>query len=92
MNLLFALLVGLLIGLLARALYPGAQRFGWFSTILIGLLGSALGRLLCWVLGISGGPGLLGSIIGALLLIWVLARIAEIPPDEDQRERTEDEE
>jgi uncharacterized membrane protein YeaQ/YmgE (transglycosylase-associated protein family) len=45
-KLVWALLVGLAIGALARTLLPGRQNLGWFSTALAGVTGSFVGGLI----------------------------------------------
>ena len=40
------LVIGLIIGLIARALLPGAQPMGWLQTSLCGIVGSLAGGLL----------------------------------------------
>jgi uncharacterized membrane protein YeaQ/YmgE (transglycosylase-associated protein family) len=68
---------GLVVGFLARALYPGRQNMGLPSTIALGIAGSLLGGLVAWGLGfgdIERGPfdgaGWIMSIIGALIVVW----------------------
>jgi uncharacterized membrane protein YeaQ/YmgE (transglycosylase-associated protein family) len=77
------LVVGLIAGLLARAIMPGADPMGWIGTIVLGIVGSFVGGFLSSL--ISQQPadasgfspsGIIGSIIGALIVlgIWRLVR------------------
>lgn len=73
------LIVGLVIGLIARALKPGNDSMGWIMTILLGIAGSLVagyvGRALGWYQ--PGQPaGWIASVIGAivLLVIWGMIR------------------
>jgi len=71
------IVVGLIAGVLARALFPGRQRMGWIGTILLGMAGSLVGGLLGSLLrgSLSVHPsGLIASVIGALLLLWLGSR------------------
>lgn len=75
MSLIGFLLVGLIAGLIARFLMPGAQPMGILSTMGLGLLGSFIGGMLSSLLG-SGGhllelrpAGIIGSTIGAFVLL-----------------------
>jgi uncharacterized membrane protein YeaQ/YmgE (transglycosylase-associated protein family) len=43
---LATILVGLLIGVLARIVLPGRQNFGWIVTILLGIAGALIGHWL----------------------------------------------
>jgi uncharacterized membrane protein YeaQ/YmgE (transglycosylase-associated protein family) len=84
MGILTMLVVGLIAGLLARAIMPGNDSMGWISTILLGVVGSFVGGLLASVFLHDGGAGtsdfhptgLVGSVIGALIVlgIWHFAR------------------
>lgn len=68
---------GLVIGLIARALYPGEQNMGWASTIALGIAGSVVGGLIAWAFGFQdegtgpfAGAGWIMSIIGGLIVVW----------------------
>ena len=70
------LLFGLVVGLLARAIYPGSQPMGLLTTAGLGIVGSFAGGLLGnLVVGRPAfafhGAGLLGSVIGALLVMII---------------------
>lgn len=73
------LIFGAVIGALARLLMPGRDPMGWVVTILLGIAGSVVGGLLLGL--IIGGRGTdpagwIGSILGALLLLWLYRRYA----------------
>ena len=73
MHLLWALIVGLVIGAIAKAIMPGKDPGGIFVTMLLGVAGSILASLLGGALGIyhpgAAGPGIIASIIGSLILL-----------------------
>ena len=46
MHIIGFLIFGLVIGLLARAIYPGRQNMGWLSTAILGMVGSLVGGLI----------------------------------------------
>lgn len=66
---------GLVVGLIARALYPGPQKIGVPNTIALGIGGSIVGGLIAWALGNGpdqgafAGSGWILSIVGALLVV-----------------------
>ena len=68
---------GLVVGLLARAIYPGKQGMGLPSTIALGIGGSVVGGLIAWMLGhrpedgAFSGSGWIMSIVGALIVVFV---------------------
>jgi uncharacterized membrane protein YeaQ/YmgE (transglycosylase-associated protein family) len=72
LNIIGAIVSGLIIGALARFFYPGVVEMGWGMTILLGVGGSLLAGLVT-----SRGraefqrAGCLASIIGAMVLIFI---------------------
>jgi uncharacterized membrane protein YeaQ/YmgE (transglycosylase-associated protein family) len=72
LNIISAIVSGLVIGVLARFFYPGAVHMGWIMTILLGVGGSLLAGLVT-----SRGQaefnraGCLASILGAVVLIFL---------------------
>jgi len=46
MHIIGFIIFGLVIGLLARAVYPGRQNMGWLSTAVLGMIGSLVGGLI----------------------------------------------
>ncbi|MFN7148811.1 MAG: GlsB/YeaQ/YmgE family stress response membrane protein [Microthrixaceae bacterium] len=79
MWILWALIVGLIAGFVARALVPGPDPMSVLGTLALGLVGSLIGGFLGWLIfrndadsGALQLSGIIGSIIGAViaLLIW----------------------
>lgn len=68
---------GLVIGLIARLLFPGRQGLGFIKTTLLGIAGSFLGGALASLL-IGGtllqASGWIGSIIGAIIILAFAVR------------------
>lgn len=75
MTILWALIIGLVVGALAKLLMPGRDPGGVVITMLLGVAGSLvatfLGRALGWYRSPADGPGILASIIGAMALLFV---------------------
>jgi uncharacterized membrane protein YeaQ/YmgE (transglycosylase-associated protein family) len=74
MSILWMLIVGLVVGALAKFFMPGRDPGGAIVTVLLGIAGSVvagfLGRSLGWYT--EGEPaGFLASIVGAILLLAV---------------------
>lgn len=69
------LVIGLVSGILARALVPGEDRMGIGGTLILGLVGSLVGGLVGNLIagrGIEFTPaGLIGSILGAVGVLLV---------------------
>ena len=76
LHLIWTLLVGFIVGLIARALYPGAQGLHFLSTALLGIGGSFVGALISRLIskpaeGAAFHPAGIGmSIVGALVILW----------------------
>lgn len=73
MSFIWMLIIGLVAGLLARAIKPGRDAMGWVMTIILGIAGAFVGGLLASVLGISADGGMVGlifSVIGAIILLF----------------------
>lgn len=76
MGILSWLVMGLIVGALAKWIMPGKDPGGLIVTILIGIGGAMLGGWLASLFGMGGVDGFnLGSLvvatIGALILLWV---------------------
>ena len=77
LNIVGAILSGLVIGALARWLYPGPVELGWMQTILLGIGGSLLAGLVA-TRGRGGfdRAGCLASVLGAMALIFLARWLA----------------
>lgn len=66
------IIVGLIVGALARLLMPGKDPIGVIATIAIGVIGAIVGGYV-WraVFGDSGGVEWIGSILVAMALLFV---------------------
>lgn len=74
-NIVGAIVTGLVVGVLARWFYPGDVPMGWIMTILLGIGGSLAAGLVV-TRGRAGfqRAGCLASVLGAMALI-LLARL-----------------
>jgi uncharacterized membrane protein YeaQ/YmgE (transglycosylase-associated protein family) len=82
MGLIWAAVVGLIVGALAKFIFPGKDPGGIIVTMIIGIVGALLagflGRALGWYEA-GEGAGLIASILGALLVLWLYKRFASRP-------------
>jgi len=70
------IIVGFIVGLIARAIMPGDQRMGIVMTALLGIVGSIvagyLGQTLGWYA--PGEPvGWIGSVVGAIIVLFIVS-------------------
>jgi uncharacterized membrane protein YeaQ/YmgE (transglycosylase-associated protein family) len=75
------IIVGLIAGALARLLIPGKQDIGILMTIVLGIVGSFVGGFLGYLLfhkdsanGFIQPSGLIGSVIGAVIVLLIYTR------------------
>ena len=74
MSIIWTILIGFVVGLLARMLKPGRDPAGFFVTAIIGIAGSLLATFGGQALGLyrAGEPaGFIGSLIGAIILLVI---------------------
>jgi uncharacterized membrane protein YeaQ/YmgE (transglycosylase-associated protein family) len=73
MSIIWTILVGLVVGLIARAVMPGEQKMGLILTTVLGVAGSLvagyLGQAIGWYQA-GQGAGFIGSIVGALIVLF----------------------
>lgn len=85
MNILAWIVLGLLAGAIAKAIYPGHQGGGILGTILLGIVGAFFGGTLAMLL-IDGTlalasptlsiPGVALAVLGAIIAIFIWQRIS----------------
>jgi uncharacterized membrane protein YeaQ/YmgE (transglycosylase-associated protein family) len=78
MSIFGAILLGLIVGFLARGIMPGEQKMGWIMTCLLGIGGSVLATVAGQALGWYGSGDVAGwfaSVVGALVLLFVVGKL-----------------
>lgn len=75
MGILTTIIVGLIVGALAKLVMPGRDPGGIIVTILLGIAGSFvagfLGRALGFYREATSAPGIIASVLGAMLLLFI---------------------
>ena len=76
-HIIWSILIGFIVGLIARAIMPGAQQLGFFATAILGIVGSLVGGILgslisrpkqgSWI----HPAGFFLSLLGALLVLYL---------------------
>lgn len=75
MGIISMIIVGFIVGLLARAIMPGDQKIGIIMTVVLGIVGAVVAGYLGGALGLyqpGEGAGWIGSIIGAIIVLFVV--------------------
>ena len=78
MGIITTLLVGLVVGALARFLLPGEQKMGWILTIVLGVAGSFLAGFVGQALGwyrVGQPAGWIASVLGAVVLLFAVSKL-----------------
>ncbi len=74
MHFIWALIIGLIIGAIAKLLMPGKDPGGWIVTMLLGIAGSfiatRIGQAAGWYRN-GQGAGFIASVLGAMLLLFI---------------------
>jgi len=81
LSIIGTIIVGFIVGLLARFFYPGAVPLGFWLTVALGIGGSIVGGVVSSLLfktpdGRFHPAGWFLSIIGALLILWAYINFA----------------
>jgi uncharacterized membrane protein YeaQ/YmgE (transglycosylase-associated protein family) len=75
MGLLWVLVIGLVVGAVAKLLMPGKDPGGVIVTMILGVVGSMVAYFVGNALGLYRGhdqtPGLIASILGAMLVLGI---------------------
>ena len=81
MRILWMLVVGLIVGAIARFLMPGAEHMGWLMTAIVGVAGSFIGGFISsliwkpiWQRALHPA-GFVMSVVGALILLFIMRHV-----------------
>ena len=82
MGLITTIVVGLIVGALARWLMPGEQKMGWILTCLLGIGGSVGAGFVGQAFGLyraGQGAGWIASVVGAFVLLYAVEKMRSRP-------------
>ncbi|HSC41265.1 MAG TPA: GlsB/YeaQ/YmgE family stress response membrane protein [Candidatus Binatia bacterium] len=73
-GLLMTIIIGFIVGVIAKLIMPGKENMGFIVTTLLGIAGSVVatyaGQAVGWYEA-GQGAGWIGSIVGAFVLLWI---------------------
>ena len=78
MHYVWMAIVGVVVGLIARAILPGTQKLGLILTAVLGIAGSFIAGFIGQALGwysAGEGAGFIGSIVGAIVLLFIWSKV-----------------
>jgi len=79
-SIIVTIIVGFIVGLIARAIMPGNQAMGWIMTTILGIVGSLVASYGGAALGLypAGSPvGWIASIIGAIVVLFLYGLVTK---------------
>lgn len=74
MGIIWTIIIGFIVGLLAKMLMPGKDPGGFIITVLIGIVGSLIATYGGQALGLyraGEAAGFIGSLVGAIILLVI---------------------
>ncbi|NYT70737.1 GlsB/YeaQ/YmgE family stress response membrane protein [Pusillimonas noertemannii] len=80
MGIISMIIVGLIVGLIARAIMPGEQKMGIIMTIILGIVGALVAGYIGIALGwyqAGESAGWIASIIGAIIVLFIYGLIVK---------------
>ena len=80
MSIIITIVVGFIVGLLARAIMPGTQSMGLIMTTVLGVVGSLVASYGGAALGLyaAGTPaGWIASVVGAIIVLFVYGLVTK---------------
>ena len=78
MTVIWTIFIGLIVGLISRAVKPGNDKLGWIMTAVLGVAGSFLASYAGKALGLyqqGQVAGFIASVVGAVVLLVVYALV-----------------
>ena len=82
MSIIWTIIIGFIVGLLAKMLTPGRDPAGFFITAIIGIAGSLLATFGGQALGLyhaGEAAGFIGSLVGAIILLVIYHLVRRTP-------------
>lgn len=80
MGIVWTILVGFVIGVVAKFLHPGKDNMGFIATIVLGVLSSFLAGVIGQALGwyrAGEGAGFIASVVAAIVLLVIYGRLRD---------------
>ncbi len=82
MSILWTIIVGFVIGVVAKMIHPGKENMGFIMTVLLGIGGSFLAGVIGQYLGwyqAGEGAGFIASVVVAIVLLVIYGKMRQNP-------------
>lgn len=83
MHIIWTIIVGFLVGVVAKFIHPGRDGMGFIMTTILGIGGSVVATFLGQALGLyqaGSTAGFIGAVIGAIILLVIYGTIKKRTP------------
>ena len=75
-GIIYTIVIGFIVGVIAKFLMPGKDPTGFIWTVIIGIAGAWIAEFLGetvfhWYTDPGAGPGIIASVIGAMILLFI---------------------
>lgn len=80
MSLIWAIIIGFIVGAIAKFIMPGKENLGWVMTTVLGIVGSFVGSFIGRGLGMyqdGQAAGFFMSVIGAIVVLAIYGAIVK---------------
>ena len=78
MGIVWTIILGFVIGVIAKLLHPGRDNMGFIMTVVLGIAGSFLAGVIGQYLGwyqAGEGAGFIASVVVAILLLFIVGKV-----------------
>ena len=89
MQILGLILIGIVIGIIARLVLPGRQRIGAVMTVLLGIGGAVVGGIVASAIGTGDifELNFIGTIVGVIAAVILIALVEGLTPGDSRPRR-----
>jgi len=80
MHIIWAIIVGFVVGVVAKFIHPGREGMGFIMTTLLGIGGSIFATFIGQALGLyqaGSAAGFIGAVIGAIILLVIYGALRD---------------
>ena len=80
MGIVWTIVVGFVIGVVAKFLHPGKDNMGFIATVVLGMLGSFVAGIIGQAMGwyrAGEGAGFIASVVVAIVLLVIYGRVRD---------------
>ncbi len=80
MGIIGTIVVGLIVGIVAKLIHPGKENMGFILTVVLGIAGAFLARFAGQAVGFYGpeeNTGFIAAVIGAIVILAIYGAIAK---------------